>query len=510
MYSPKSFLLSSSRLLSGLLCLFVVFGASDAFGQVTANRYMNANGTVYGIDTVKIRLKVYKGTAAPSTQYKVQPRLNGGYFGAENVYNVNSSGVMTPADGSTWTVELTLGLTGPIYDTPFAMTAQFQRTIPSRAAETKAAGSFQWHRINLANAGEMPSLVTHYLDVTVYLEGGDPCPPRNLTFAMGLSIEAAATASHNVALSLVINDGSPLEVVPPYIAKGPLSFDVETAVPNVPGAFTYKWLYNGAIVAQGLYSCGEEIPQNRISDIGSIAAQALADQDQDGDPDVTDPDIDGDGIPNSQETDYVPNTPPPGTNAGPGAPVGSEGTPITQPGTTTPQPIGPLPSTNGTQSSDVNVLNVQDFGKQFKWALENAGNNNGHFVSPGNGLSPYNGLAGWSDPEPGELSTAPIGEAKEALEAAGEAAELMEGDAGDEVDAMASHKPTVSGAPLPAGTWRFQLGELGLKSFGQNHFDITVIPYAGAVSVFKSICSWVLFVIAYFKFWNYFRSIIPA
>lgn len=348
-----------------------------------------------------------------------------------------------------------------------------------------------------------------FTEARLHLGFYDDCPPRDLTFKLDLAIQAAQHESHAVELKLLINEVE-AAALPRTVSKGPVSMNLSLAIPNVAGAFTYKWTLNGKTVASGMWGCGDEIPFNIVSDLATETAEPLPDQDQDGDPDESDFDDDGDGIPDVNEGIEPPKTPPPGTNAGPGAPIGSEGTPIPPKGSTAPQPGGSGGGGGSGESSDVNVLNVKDFGEQFKWAMENAGNNNGFFPSPGNGQAPYPGV-GWSDPQPGDLSTSPIDDAKEALDDAEEAAELLKGDVSDQVAALASHRPTVMGiAPGTTGVWRMDIGQIGTDLFGRSYWDVDMRPFASAVSAFRSFVTWILLVIAWFKFWNFFRSLVPA
>lgn len=369
--------------------------------------------------------------------------------------------------------------------------------------------------ITMTNLGDYPgtrpsSAITDYFtNATVVFGPYDECPPRDLAFKLGLLIQAAAIDSHNVAVSLVINDGAPFELVPPYIAKGEVTLNLTANIPAVPGAFTYKWYLNNKVVAQGMYGCGDEIPFDTVSDLGTAEADPLEDTDRDGDPDITDPDVDGDGTPNGEDDDWQPPTKPPtGTNADPGAPAGSAGTPTTPPGSVKPQP-GDATGTPG-ENGNVRVLNMKDFGEQFKWALENAGNNNGYFPAPGNGTNPGGAGMGWTDPSPGELSTAPIDAAAEALGDAEHEANLLRGEIDGVPLAFASHKPVVTGTPSSEGKWVFQIGQYGQRLFGVTSFEVDLTPYANAIGPFRKLLSWILMVIAWFKFWNYFRGVFPA
>lgn len=503
------------------LLLVFVFCLSSAIASDTP--YYNSANQPYWWNTNRFAVNavtVTEGSNIPASgsitlrvTYQVKDKNGNVYITADGDYSftdgVRTSSLPTPA----WTFD-------PRFNDPAL--SPYTLTILS----VSRPGFGQWNGpvtlagdkvVTMSNLGDYPdgtrpsSAITQYTTFSTIVFGPyNDCPPRDLTFKLDLAIQAAQHESHAVELKLLINEVQ-AAALPRTVSKGPVSMNLSLAIPNVPGAFTYKWTLNGKVVASGMWGCGDEIPFNIVSDLATETAEPLPDQDKDGDPDESDFDDDGDGIPDVNEGIEPPKTPPPGTNAGPGAPIGSEGTPIPPKGSTAPQPNGSGGGGGGGgDSSDVNVLNVKDFGEQFKWAFENAGNNNGFFPSPGNGQTPYPGV-GWSDPSPGELSTSAIDDAKEALDDAQEAAELLKGDAGDEVTALASHKPVVvSVPPGTAGIWRMNIGKLGTDLFGQNYWDVDMRPFEGAISGFRSLVTWLLLVISWFKFWNFFRSLVPA
>lgn len=290
------------------LCVLVgVCLASQALGgDFTLYTHLSAT-PAKAPDLINQRVTVVAPTPTWSGTILVY-RENGGVGGAFFFNN----GILTPSStAGTGTssgnyLNIQLGPQGTSSPLPYRVRAK----ITAPPAEV-SPDFVTFGQTNYTMGGDTNGNTVTHTDTIVVNFGADPCPPRDLTFILNASLKLRTEGT----LTLTV-DGQVVRSysIPAPMYAGRTSFNVtEGPITTTDGSFSYSWKFNGTVIADGSYTCEDEIVDDTVLDT-VVWDQPAAPPDESEDPENPDQEPVPGKNPEGQEplgTD--PNKPPAGS-----------------------------------------------------------------------------------------------------------------------------------------------------------------------------------------------------